>query len=160
MRAAQTAEELRAAQAVLMPLLGYSLDDTATVLGRSRHWVSSIRNRTMRGEKPPGPRGGRRQAILQLDEEATLVKEGILQRGVWPGERKSLRAYLRDALSAQSESPPSESTVTALLDRAAPQLLQNRRARGTDLVQLANRLADLWRWQETIAGYLADLEKQ
>lgn len=45
-----------------------------------------------------------------------------------------------------------------MLDRAAPHILQNERARGTDLVQLTNRLADLWASQDTIARHLAGLD--
>ena len=70
-----------------------------------------------------------------------MVRDGIRQKGRWPGERKSLRAYLRDELSARSENSPSDSMISAMLNRTAPQVLQDERARGTDLVQLTDRLA-------------------
>ncbi len=62
-----------------MPMLGYSLDDTAVMLGRSRYWVSRVRNSTMRGEAPLGRHGGRRKGILTEDEELSLVRAAIVK---------------------------------------------------------------------------------
>lgn len=149
MRSARTAEELRAAQAVLMPMLGYSLDDTAVMLGRSRYWVSRVRNSTMRGEIPLGRHGGRRKGILVEDEELSLVRAAIVKDD-WYSTRKALRTYLRDALSSNVEGPPSESTLTAILDRAAVHFLENPRATGADLESVATFLARIWHSQEHI----------
>lgn len=153
MRTARTAEELRAAQAVMMPLLGYSLDDTAAALGRSRHWVSRVRNRTLRGEAPPGRHGGRRRAAMPQDEELNLVRAAII-KDAWYGDRKPLRTYLRDVLDSKFGSPPSESTLTAILDRAALHFLEDKLVRGHDLERLASQLARIWQAQKYIASYL------
>ena len=150
MRSARTAEELRAAQAVLMPLLGHSLDNTAAVLGRSRHWVSRVRNSTMRGEALPGRHGGRRKAICTEDEELRLVRAAIVKDD-WYAMRKSLRTYLRDVLDSKNGSPPAESTLTAILDRAAVHFLENPRAKGADLELVTTHLARIWHSQEHIA---------
>lgn len=150
MRFARTAEQLRAAQAVLMPLLGYSLADTAAVLGRSRHWVSRVRNSLMRGEPPPTRHGGRRKAILAEDEELGLVRAAIVKDD-WYSTRKALRTYLRDALESKNGGPPSESTLTAILDRAAVHFLENPGATGADLESVATFLARIWHSQAHIA---------
>jgi Homeodomain-like domain len=159
MRAARTAEELRAAQAVLMPLIGYTLDDTAAVLGRSRHWVSRVRNSTMRGEEPPGRHGGRRWAAASQDEEISLVRAAIVKND-WYSDRKPLRTYLRDALDGKLKSPPSESTLTAILDRAAIHFLGDKLARGTDLEWLSQFLARIWHSQDYIANHMKRLRSK
>jgi hypothetical protein len=153
MRSARTAEELRAAQAVLMPMLGYSLADTAAVLGRSRHWVSRVRNSMMRGKPPPNRHGGRRKAILTEDEELGLVRAAI-EKDVWFNDRKPLRTYLRDALESKDGGPPSESTLTAILGRAAVHILENKKATGADLEWLASFLARMWHAEHYVADHL------
>ena len=46
---AKTVDELRQAQAVILPLqLGLSIDQTATVLGVSRGWACQLRRRFIR----------------------------------------------------------------------------------------------------------------
>ncbi|MEO8250181.1 MAG: hypothetical protein ABI589_12500 [Burkholderiales bacterium] len=142
---------MRAAQAVLMPLLGHSLDDTAAVLGRSRHWVSRIRNSMIRGASPPGRHGGRRKAVLTEDEELHLVRAAIVKDD-WYSTRKALRTYLRDALGSKYGSHPSESTLTAILDRAAVHFLESPRAKDADLESVATFLARIWHSQEHIAS--------
>ena len=156
MRSARTAEELRAAQAVLMPLLGYGLQDTATVLGRSRHWVSRTRNSTMRGEAPPGRHGGRRWASVDENEELSLVRAAI-QKDAWYSDRKPLRTFLRVALDVKLGSPPSESTWTSILDRGARHFLNDKLARGKDLERLSTFLARIWHSQDLIADHLKRL---
>ena len=156
MHAARSAEDLRAAQAVLLPLLGYNLDHVAAVVGKSRHWVSRIRNRVLRGEAAPTRHGGRRRAILSESEEHLLVRAAIKQSSEgWPVDRKSLREYLREALDKQQGHPVSESTVTAMLNRAAPHFLNSKRARCTDLEQLSIYVARIWHSQGRIHDSLA-----
>ena len=150
MRQARSAEELRAAQAVLLPLLGYSLEDTAAVVGKSRHWVSRTRNSVLRGETAPARHGGRRRAILTETEEFLLVKAAIEQSDGWGPDKKSLRQCLRAALDQRQDSPASESTLTAMLDRAAPQFLNSRKARGSHLELAASFLARIWHSQACI----------
>lgn len=56
-------EQMRIAQATLLPLLGLSLEKTAEAVGRDRFWVSRARNRFLRGQ-PPAQHGGRRRSLL------------------------------------------------------------------------------------------------
>ena len=158
MRSARTAEELRAAQAVLMPLMGYSLEETAGALGRSRYWVSRARNSAMRGEPPSGRHGGRRHALVTEDEELRIVRAAILKQDWYP-TRKPLRTNLRDALEARFDGPPSESTLTAILNRAARHFLGHKLARGRDLEFLSHSLASIWHAQERVDDYLDRLRR-
>lgn len=75
---ARTIEELRAAQAVVLPLeFGLSIAETAEVIGVSRRWACTLRTRfarVARGEEAPLPkRGGRRRQNLPLEEEAEFL---------------------------------------------------------------------------------------
>ena len=157
MRQARTAEELRAAQAVLLPLLGHSLDATASAVGRSRHWVSRTRNSLLRGEAPPARHGGRRQAILTETEELQLVRAAIQQSDGWSSQR--LRPYVRAALDTCQGAPVAESTVTALLDRTAPHFLGIPNARGTDLDRAAFLLARIWHSQSIIDEFMSRIDR-
>jgi hypothetical protein len=62
---AQTVEQLRQAQAVVMPLEhGLSLTETARVIGVSRGWACQLRRRFMHGEivgAPDAPTAGGRK---------------------------------------------------------------------------------------------------
>lgn len=159
MRQARTAEELRAAQAVLLPLLGHSLDATAMVVGRSRHWVSRTRNSLLRGEAPPARHGGRRRAILTETEELQLVRAAIQQSDGWPASHQRLRPYVRAALDKCQGAPVAESTVTAVLDRTAPHFLGRPNARGTDLDRAAFLLARIWHSQSIIDEYMSRIDR-
>lgn len=73
---AKTIEELRQAQAVVLPLaLGLTLAQTAHVIGVSKGWASQIRSRFIRaGGTVQGPgRGGRRRQNLTPEEEAAFL---------------------------------------------------------------------------------------
>lgn len=74
---AKTVEELRAAQAVVLPLeFGLSLGQTAEGIGVSLGWACTLRNRfarIARGEEAPRQkRGGRKRQNLTLEEERFL----------------------------------------------------------------------------------------
>jgi transposase len=75
LRSAKTADELRTAQAVLLPLeLGLSLEQTASAIGRSRTATCLIRTRycaVARGERPPA----RSKHTLRNHAKATLAQE-------------------------------------------------------------------------------------
>lgn len=75
LRSAKTADELRTAQAVLLPLeLGLSLDQTATAIGRSRSATSVIRTRycaVASGKRP----AARSKHELRNHAKATLAQE-------------------------------------------------------------------------------------
>jgi len=93
-----------------------------------------------------------------MDEELNLVRAAIAEKP-WFMQSKALRAYLRDALDRKGGSPPAESTLTAILDRAAVHILENPRARGKDLESLASLLAQIWQSQEVIASRLKALRR-
>lgn len=75
---ARTAEELRQAQAVVLPLeFGFSMEQTASAIGVSRGWACQLRNRFLHeggictGDK--SSRGGRRRANMSLEEEDAFL---------------------------------------------------------------------------------------
>ncbi len=76
---AQTAEQLRQAQAVVLPLdYGLSLEQTARVIGRSPTWTCRLRNRFLVGEiagdgQRPS-RGGRRHQNMTLEQERAVLE--------------------------------------------------------------------------------------
>lgn len=75
---AKSVDELRAAQAVVLPLeYGLSLAQTAGAVGVSVRWVSALRSRYLRiarGEEAPRPRrGGRRRQNLTAEAETAFL---------------------------------------------------------------------------------------
>ena len=83
-RRAKTIDELRQAQAVVLPLAyGMSLAQTAQAIGQSVTWICRIRNRFLAGETVgDGQRqqaGGRRRQNLSLERERDILAP-FLQR--------------------------------------------------------------------------------
>ncbi|PIP07147.1 MAG: hypothetical protein COX51_07265 [Syntrophobacteraceae bacterium CG23_combo_of_CG06-09_8_20_14_all_50_8] len=77
---AKTAEELRQAQAVVMPLeFGLSIEQTVRAIGVSTCWACKLRNRFIREVGIPIPRedkplrGGRRRENMSLKEEEAFL---------------------------------------------------------------------------------------
>jgi transposase len=75
---ARSVEELKMAQAVVLPLeLGLTLPQTAAALGVSPEWVCRLRRRferLIRGEeRPKQKRGGRRRELLRREQEAAFL---------------------------------------------------------------------------------------
>ena len=75
---ARTVEQLRQAQAVVLPLAyGLSLADTAQVLGLTSGWVCQLRRRFMRGQMAGSPgaptAGGRRRQNMTVQEERAFL---------------------------------------------------------------------------------------
>ena len=75
---AKTVEELRQAQALILPLeYGFSIDEVAAVTGISRGWACQLRTRFIRnGGKPAeevSRRGGRRWANMTREEECAFL---------------------------------------------------------------------------------------
>lgn len=75
---ARTVEELRQAQAVVLPLeFGLSLEQTAQAMGVSVGWACQLRTRFVRAGGAPGAsramRGGRRRENMTRDEEAAFL---------------------------------------------------------------------------------------
>lgn len=126
---ADDADGLRVAQAVLLPLLGLSLEQTAEIVGRSRYWVSRVRNQSLQGKsRTPSKRGGRRRALVPEDEEVQLVRLAIQQPNeVFPHRRVTVRQALRALLDERSDNAVAESTVTAMLKRVAPKVFEGLR---------------------------------
>lgn len=150
------AESLRGAQAVLLPLLGLSLGQTAQVVGRDRYWVSRARNRRMRGEATQVRHGGRRHAIVPDDEEIALVKRAIRQAKPPRATRGfvSLRDAVRQLLDQAAGRPVSEATVTALLKRTAPRIVAG--ATGAMMERLSFHLQQMWFHEECVASIVAE----
>jgi transposase len=81
---ATTVEQLRQAQAVILPLLfAMSLEETAQVTGLSVSWVSKQRNRFIQGkpvcDSSVPARGGRRRQNFSLQEESALLEPFLEQ---------------------------------------------------------------------------------
>ena len=75
---AQTVEQLRQAQAVVLPLdYAMSLADTAQVIGVSPGWACQLRRRFMHGHKAGAPgaptAGGRKRQNMSLEEEREFL---------------------------------------------------------------------------------------
>ena len=76
---ATTIEQLRQAQAVVLPLrYGMSLEQTAKAIGMSRGWTCRLRNQFIAG-RPVGDRGtavrgGRRRENFSLEQEEAFLK--------------------------------------------------------------------------------------
>lgn len=81
---AQTVEQLRQAQAVVLPLdHGLSLADTARVIGVSPGWACQLRRRFMQGRIPGAPEaptaGGRKRQNMTLQEEREFLAPFLAQ---------------------------------------------------------------------------------
>jgi len=75
---AKTAEELRKAQALILPLeYGFSIEQVAAVTGISRGWACQLRTRFIRNEGKPAQdasrRGGRRRQNMTIEEERAFL---------------------------------------------------------------------------------------
>lgn len=75
---AQTVEQLRQAQAVVLPLdYGLSLAETAQIIGVSPGWACQLRRRFMHGQiagAPDAPTvGGRKRQNMSLEEEREFL---------------------------------------------------------------------------------------
>jgi hypothetical protein len=143
-------DTLRAAQAVLLPLLGLTLEQTAQVIGRDRYWVSRARNRVLRGEPPPTQHGGRRRSLVKDDQEVVLVKKAISQAGAFQTANPvTVRQALRALLDERTGQSVSESTITQILNRAAPKILPD--ANTSDLLSVAGALSRQWHFEKLVA---------
>ena len=116
---AKTLEQLRQAQAVVLPLdYGLSLVETAQIIGRSPSWTSRIRSRFLAGETAGDgqrqSRGGRRRQLMTPEEEVAILAPfldhaatgGILVVG-----------QVKEHLDAQLKRPMALSSVYNLLHR-------------------------------------------
>jgi len=73
---AKTAEELRQAQALILPLeYGFSIKQVAAIIGTSHGWACQLRTRFIRNAGKPLPprRGGRRRENMSIEDETTFL---------------------------------------------------------------------------------------
>ena len=140
---AETMEDLRIAQAVVLPLqCGLSLEQTAQVVGKTAAWVARQRRLFIMGKpaKIPAeeqrPRGGRRNQVLSEDEEDSFMlqvcddfadlrrrwmsDDPILRRTVSHGDTfVPMRYFVQRALQAKIGRPVPISTIYNLMNRTA-----------------------------------------
>lgn len=116
---AVTVEQLRQAQAVVLPLrFGMSLAQTAEVTGLSTGWVNKQRNRFIQGKAvgdgTTPARGGRRRQNFTLEEEVAVLKpflEQAREGGIL------VVGQIKHDLEAALGRPMSLSSVYTLLHR-------------------------------------------
>jgi transposase len=75
---AKSVEELRQAQALILPLeYGFSITQVAAVIGTSRGWACQLRMRFIRNAEKPEllapKRGGRRREHMSIEEEKAFL---------------------------------------------------------------------------------------
>ncbi len=117
LREAKTVEELRQAQAVVLPLLlGVSTQQTASVLGVSKGWACQLRRRFIAAGHlvQPTPRVEPPHALLRRAEEAALLAPFIEQAR---SGQVLVVAEVRAALEAKVGQRTAASTVYNLLHR-------------------------------------------
>ena len=119
LREAQTAEQLRRAQSILLPAVGNcTLEQTAALLGVGRATVPRLQAR-FRAHPVPGanPRrdwGGRRRALLSLERERAFLAPWLAQ--AQRGEMLVV-SPLRAALAREVGRPVAASVAYRLLAR-------------------------------------------
>lgn len=118
-RDAKSAEDLRMAQAVILPLeYGLSIEQCSRVLGISRSWVAQLRGRFMAqidGTRPPSKgRGGRQRAYLSPEAEVEFLRPffDMVQNG-----GNLMVSSMHIALEMQLQQPVALSSVYRLLHR-------------------------------------------
>lgn len=133
---AKTASELRAAQAVLLPLeVGLTMEMTAIAVGRSRSWVAKARHKfiALNGYKPDkkqGIRGGRHREIVPEVDECRYVMHACARRAytlyLWnlgsvhaAESHRPLAKYLQEDLEDMRGEPVALSTAYKMIERTA-----------------------------------------
>lgn len=116
---AKTAEDLRQAQAVLLPLaFGLSLEQTAQAIGVSVGWACRLRTEFIRRGGPRagrGPaRGGRRRENMTMDEEQAFLGP-FLEKAA--AGKILVVSEIRQALEARLERTVALASVYNLLHR-------------------------------------------
>jgi len=115
---AQDAEELRCAQAILLPALGSTLEETAAVLGVSRASVPRLqarfRRRSAAGKVVPRNWGGRRRALMTWQEEEKFLAPWIEQAREG---RMLVVSSLRAAFAQSVGQPVAATVVYRMLER-------------------------------------------
>lgn len=119
LREAKTLEQSRCAQAVLLPaLLGSTLEQTAALLGVGRATVARLQTRFRSGQVRDavgsGRWGGRRQALMTLEQERAFLAPWVEQanRG-----QMLVVSPLRAALAQELGQPVAATVVYRMLNR-------------------------------------------
>ena len=120
---AQTVEQLRQAQSVVLPLdYGLSLEQTARAIGRSVPWTCRLRNRFLAGEivgdGQRQSRGGRRRQNMTAEQERELLAP-FLERASTGGIL--VAGQVKAAIEARLGRSVALSTVYNLLHRTLAQ---------------------------------------
>ena len=110
---AKTAEELRQAQALILPLeYGFSIEQVAAVTGISRGWACQLRTRFIRnGGKPAegtSRRGGRQRENMTIEEERIFLApffENARQSGILEGVSFRIISHIKSARYLQCIIP-------------------------------------------------------
>lgn len=141
---AKTVDELRTAQAVLLPLVyGLSLEDTAQIVGRSAGWVARERRRYIKGEvdfSSPSKRGGRRRQLLSEADELDLVQRGVMLSAY--GWNEPPRHKIRELLEARLKRRVAESTLNSIILRVMRKIMPG--VTGAELTYLSRPLTEKW----------------
>ena len=100
---AKTADELRVALAVILPLdYGLTLAETGEALGKPLGWVARNRRRYINGSPEKKAvslqRGGRRNNLLTLEEEVYYVTEAVARGKFWGSTEAQLQKLLKTRL--------------------------------------------------------------
>lgn len=115
---AKTADQLRIAQAVLLPLQpGMTLEETARVVGRSVGWVARKRREFICNDgviRPAAPRGGRRYSLIEESVEFDLIRQAVMHSYK---TRCDMKSEIRRRLEGHLERDLSESTLYSIIDR-------------------------------------------
>ena len=150
---AQTVEQLRQAQAVVLPLdYGLSLEQTARPIGRSVPWTCQLRNRFLAGEivgdGQRESRGGRRRQNMTAEQEAQALAP-------FPDRASSggivVVGLVKAELEAQLGRPMALSSVYKLLHRHG---WRNKLARTSDTPKATSRFS---RSGKKLSGRLAEI---
>lgn len=118
-RKAKAADDLRAAQAVIVPaLLGLSDRTTGKLLGRSRGSVVRMRNQfsQLHSRKEPSGRnwGGRRYGYMSMDQERQFLS-GFFDRASQGGAINA--GEIKRAFEALVGQKVAKTTIYRMLDR-------------------------------------------
>jgi hypothetical protein len=119
-KSASDLDEVRAAQAYLLPVMGIPTEQVQAIIGRDRYWIARARNRFLKGLPAINRQhGGRRNQVLSQEEEANLVKAAFRRASTLrrQGHRLPIRECLRDLLDQKAARSVSEATVTGMLQR-------------------------------------------
>ncbi len=139
--AAETPEQLRQAQAVVLPLdYGLSLEDTAQVMGVSRGWVCQLRRRFIQGQlvAGAGAAGGRQRQNMSLQDEREFLAPFLAHSA--SGGRLVV-SELKVALEQRLGRTVAQASVYNLLHRHGWNKLAGEQRQPTGQAQRNNRPA-------------------